>query len=130
MLTVLAEVPAPPVRQSRGGALANFTPPQAELPRHFKLLVDNQVEILGAPIDAAGDETDSDDGDNGDSEEVEPFIPVAGGRPSISSDIIWVVFAADAENFDQQRVRGIAVRFYSACGTEYMGFSTTFSEGR
>ena len=82
---VPADVPAPPVPLSRGGALAKFTPMHTELPQKNKLLVDNQVEILGPPSDDVGDETDSDDGDNGDFEEVEPFIPVAGGRSTNSS---------------------------------------------
>ena len=84
-----SEVPtdatAPQVPRSQGGALATFSPMQAELPRNLKSLVDNHAEILGPPIDAVGDETDSDGRDNGDLEEVEPFIPVVGGRTINSS---------------------------------------------
>ena len=59
---------------------------QAELPRNFKFIVDSQVEILCPPIDAVGDESDSDDGDNGDFEVVkEPLVTVVGGRAANSS---------------------------------------------
>ena len=47
----------------------------------------------------------------------------------ICFDIIWVVFAADTDHFDQKCLRGVVVLFYSVRGTEFLAFSTTFSEG-
>ena len=82
-----------------------------------KLLVDNQVEILGPPIDAVGDESDSDDGDNGDFEEVELFIPCVGGRTTNSSRS--VVYAANADYSDQQCLRGVVISLSSVGGTEF-----------
>ena len=84
-IEVHADVPAPHIPQSRDGASAKSTPMHAELARNFKLLVDSQVEILGPPIDAAGNETDSDERDNGDCEEVETFVSVVGSCTTNSS---------------------------------------------
>ena len=62
---------------------------QAERATIFKLPDADNAEFLDLPIDALGDETDSDDGDNGDFTEIgQPtgaFQRVAGGRTTNSS---------------------------------------------
>ena len=127
-----------PTPQAKAGPCPRKTVNVAEQPAESdndrKLLVDSQLEILDLQIDAVGDETDSDGGNDGDYEEVELLIPVVSGRSTKCSrlacfNIIWIIIAADA-NFDQQCLREIILRFYNACGTEILGISTTFSDGR
>ena len=64
---------------------ANLESTQAELLRIFKLLDDDHFELLDLPVDAVGDETDSDDGDSGDFVVVKPFQQVVGDRTTNSS---------------------------------------------